>query len=316
MIHQNIKKKLENILKDDNIINLFFYGNSGSGKYTLAKYYIQKYYNTDYQFEEKIFKYENKEFTYYYSKNHYEVIFNKYNCNDVLLLKQFLDSVINKNTIIFSDKKKIFLFKNLHLLNENVLNLFRHYFEKYYLYNIYILISKKSLINKYAGYFCFIRVPQLNNEEIKKLCKSICKKKNIKIKKEQVEEITKLNNRNIRDLINIIDYSFLDDKYEKYQDPIKDKLKFLFKIMKKKNISSLIIIRDLLNELIVENVDFDDILKYLLNKYKKELMTEKITYQKFITIFNILKKCSYNISIGLRPLILLESCMIEIIDLV
>lgn len=315
MIHQKIQNKLGNILKDNNIMNVCFYGKNGSGKYTLARYYIEKYYNNQCNIEENTFKYENKEFIYYYSKNHYEIVFNTYNSNDFLLIKAFLDNIINKNTIIFSDKKKIILIKNSHLLKNNVLNLIRQYIEKYYSFNIFILISNNFLNKKYSGFFCFIRVPQAENEDLKLLCKQICKDRNIKIKKDEIEEITKLSNRNMKYLIHLIDYSFINDKYEKYEDPINDKLKFLYKIIKKKNISSLIIIRDLLNELIIENINLQSILIYLLNKYKKEYSSNKINFSKLIQILNILKDYSYKISIGLRPLILLEACILEIMDI-
>ena len=42
---------------------------------------------------------------------------------------------------------------------------------------------KMFLNKKYGGFFCFIRVPQAENEDLKILCKQICKDRNIKIKK-------------------------------------------------------------------------------------------------------------------------------------
>ena len=63
-IHNNIAIKLLNILKTDNILNLFLYGVYGSGKYTLSRFYIQTYYNDICRLELKNFKNDRKDIDY------------------------------------------------------------------------------------------------------------------------------------------------------------------------------------------------------------------------------------------------------------
>jgi DNA polymerase III delta prime subunit len=314
-IHNNIATKLLNILKDVNILNLFLYGASGSGKYTISRFYIQTYYNDICRLELKNFKNDSKDIGYYRSKYHYEVIFNNYNFNDTSFVCAFMNKIVNKDNYSFTNKKNVILLKNIDLLKPSVFKIIIFYIEKYYLFNIFIIISNNLFERKYMGYFCQIRVPLPNEEEMKMLCKDICKSENIKIKKSEMDEIVKISERNMSKLNDIIEYSYISGKYEKYIDPINDKLKFLYKIMKKKNINSLIIIRELLQELLVENIEPDIILKYLLSKYIKDYNSEKISYQQLTDIIVLLKDCSYKINNGLRPIINFEYCLIEIIDL-
>ena len=314
-IHNDIVMKLLNILKEDNILNLFLYGVSGGGKYTLAIFYIQTYYNDICSLELKNFKNDSKDIDYYKSKYHYEVIFNNYNFNDTTFVCSFMDKIVNKDNYSFTDKKNIILLKNIDLLKKSVLKIIIFYIERYYLFNIFIVISNKIFERKYIGHFCSVRVPLANEDEMKILCKDICKSENIKIKKYEIEEIVKICERNMTKLNDIIEYSYISGTYEKYIDSLNDKLKFLYKIMKKKNINSLIIIRELLNEILVENIVPDIILKYLLSKYIKDYNSKNITYKQLTDIIVLLKDCSYKITNGLRPIINLECCIIEIIDL-
>ena len=313
-INHNLASKLNNILLNNDIMNLFLFGPEGNGKYTLAKFYLKSYFKEKCKLEKKIFKYETKEFKYFKSRIHYEIICNDYNFNDLNLVISFFDLIINKDIETFGNKKNIIVIKNVHLLKNNILKSIKNCVDKYYLFNIFILISDKLLINKITTYFCCIRVPLPNKEELLELCNNICGSESLKIKKSETEEIVKKSNGSMKNMKHLIEFSFLSGKYEKYEDPVDDKMKFLYKIMKKKSMTTIYIVRELLKELIIENVRPNLILKFLLNKYKKEYISQKISYEKILHIIQILNKCSLRIATGLRPIINLESCMIEIID--
>ena len=74
-------------------------------------------------------------------------------------------------------------------------------------------------------------------------------------------------------------------------------------------------IREIVNELLVENIDINYILKYLLNKFIKDLNNNKISRDIFFQILNIIKETSYKTSTGLRPIIHIESCLINLLDI-
>jgi len=313
-IHNNIYKKIDKLVEKD-FMNLFLYGQGGSGKYTIAKYYIETYLGFKSKITEEVFKFESKELDYYKGKNYIELIINNYNFNDSNLVNSFLNKVINKNNFTFSGKKNIILVKNIQYLKKNILNIFLFNMEKYYLFNTFIFVSSCCNLSKYLGFFCCIRVPRVSEENLKELCYNIYKKEKIKKNETEIKKIIKLSKNNIKIMKNLIDLSYLNGKYEAFENPINDKLKFLFKIMKKKNINSLVIIRELLNELLIDNLDHNDILKFLLNKFRKETESDKIYKEKMIKIIEILKNTSIKLVNCLRPIIIFEFCIIEIMDL-
>ena len=315
IIHKNIINKIDNLLKNDNIMNLFIYGKEGCGKYTIARYLIENYYNDECKNELNIQKNDSKEIKYFKSKYHYEIIINNYNFNDFNLVKSLLNTIVNKGTFRFTDKKNIIIIKNVNLIKNNINKLLRIYIEKYYLFNNFIFISNYKMINTFLGVFCNIRTPQPTDENLKLVINNIIKKEKLKIEDKDLNYIVKSSNRNFYNALNNLEYSFITGNYEKVENPTNCKLKFLFKILKKKNINSIIMIREILNELIVENVEINKILVYLLNKFKKDLISEKISKNLFYEIFDLIKNTSHNTSIGLRPIIHLENCMIKIIDI-
>ena len=314
-INKIIAVKIKNIIFSNSLLNLFIYGPSGSGKYTLAKFYIKTYYGESCNLKKKVIKNESKEIEYFQSKNHYEIIANTYNLNDQKLFRCLLDLIINQNNLIFGQKKNIILIKNIDLLKDNILNMLRIYIEKYYEYNTFILISSKFFKNKIFSFFCMIRIPLPNNIELKKLCIDILKKENIKVKKSEYDEIIKLSKRNITIMKTIISFSYIEDKYEKFISPTNDKLKFLYKNIKKKKVDTLILLRSLIYDLLLDNVSPDYIFRYLLTKFSKEYLTEKITYNLLLKIIEILNLYSQRLGLGLRPIVNIEACIIELMDI-
>ena len=105
IIHADIVLKLQKLLTVKNqaneeikdIVNLFLFGSSDSGKYCLARYYIETYFENPCVLSEKIFVFESKELIYYQSNYHYELIVNNHNCNIINLVKGFLSQIIIPN---------------------------------------------------------------------------------------------------------------------------------------------------------------------------------------------------------------------------
>lgn len=55
-IHKDIKKKLNNFLKDNNVPHLLFYGPCGSGKKTLVNEYIHSIYPNTNEYKQNVMK--------------------------------------------------------------------------------------------------------------------------------------------------------------------------------------------------------------------------------------------------------------------
>ena len=102
IINKNLYEKIEKMLNIKNkkiLDNLFIYGNSGVGKYTLSRFIIKKYIDNNLINEttQELYEYNNKELYYFKSRFHYEIIINKYNFTDFGLIVNFLDSILYKD---------------------------------------------------------------------------------------------------------------------------------------------------------------------------------------------------------------------------
>ena len=318
-IHSDIYNKMKNSIDlDDNkyLMNTYIYGPSGSGKMSIARYAIEYYTENKVILDEKKFSIDNKEVIYYKGKYHYELIINKYNFNDLNVIIGFLNNIVYKDKGHFSIKSNIILFKNIYFLKNEILILLKNYIEKYNEYNSFIFISNKFPPKEFNGFFQNIRVPSPNSEDLKKLGKEYCKDFKIKYKENEIEEIVSLSNRSFTRFRHIFEISYLDGSYEKYIDSDNDKLKFLYKILKKKKVNTLILIRDLINELLIDNVDETFILKYIMNNVRNDLKKSKIEETKAFEIINKIIKCNHNISMSFRPIHHLEYLLVSIMNII
>lgn len=310
IIHKNIYDKLYNIIKSKDILNLYIYGKEGTGKYSLGKYYINKYINNDIvnNLNNESCEYESKEILYRRSNFHYEIIINKYNFTDFNLIIKLLDRITYKNLKI-NKFKNIILIKNIHYVRLNIIKLLKTYIEKYYNCNIFIFISSLNIPNEFKGIFTPIRVPVPNYDEFINLGKRILELENIKYKMGQLDYIYKISDNSLVKFKNIMELSYIN-RYEKYKDVTDDKLKFLYKLIKKNNPEFIEMIRDILNDLLVENYDYKKILKYILNNIVKDVNDDR-KYK----IVNEIIKCDLNISQSYRIIHNLEYLFIKIINI-
>ena len=310
IIHKNIYDKLYNIIKSKDILNLYIYGKEGTGKYSLGKYYINKYINNDIvnNLNNEICEYESKEILYRRSNFHYEIMVNKYNFTDFNLIIKLLDRITYKNLKI-NTFKNIILIKNIHYVRLNIIKLLKTYIEKYYNCNIFIFISSLNIPNEFKGIFTPVRIPTPNYKEFINLGKKILELENIKYKMVQLDYIYKISNNSLIKFKNIIELSYINE-YEKYKDVTDDKLKFLYKLIKKNNPEFMGMIRDILNDLLVENYDYKKILIYILNNIVKDINDDR-KYK----IINEIIKCDVNISESYRIIHHLEYLFIKIINI-
>lgn len=318
-IHSHIYNKIKNSIDlGDNkyLMNNYIYGPSGSGKMSIARYAIEYYTENKVLLDEKKFSMDSKELIYYKGKYHYELIINKYNFNDINIIIGFLNNIVYKDKGHFSIKRNIILLKNIYFLKKEILILLKNYIEKYNEYNSFIFISNKFPPNEFNGFFQNIRIPSPTLIELKKLGKEYCKDFKIKYKENEIEEIVSLSNRSFIRFRNIFEISYLDGSYEKYIDSDNDKLKFLYKILKKKKVNTLVVIRDLLNELLIDNVNETFILKYIINNITNDLKKGKIEKIKAFEIIDKVIKCNHNISMSFRPIHHLEYLLVYIMNII
>ena len=317
-IHLDIYSKLKKSIDvDENkyLMNTFIYGPSGSGKISAAKYAIEYYTENKINLDEKKFTLDSKELIYNKGKYHYELIINKYNFNDINMVIAFLDYIIYKDKGHFSLKSNIILFKNTYFLKKEVLILLKKYVEKYNEYNTFIFISNKFPPKEFNGFFQNLRIRSPSADELKSLGKEYCKEFKIKFKENEIDEIVSISNRSFTRFRNIFEISYLDGSYEKYIDSDNDKLKFLYKILKKKKVNTLLVLRDLLNELLIDNVNETLILNYILSSVLTDSKKGKIDKTKSFIIIEKIIQCEHNISNSFRPIHHLEYLFVYIMNI-
>ena len=322
-LNKNVSNKLNNIVNETpniqkNIMNLFIYGRSG--KYTMAKTYINEYIEENsYDIKLSIFTSTNgKELEYYRGKYHYELILNKYNFTDFNLIKEFMSLIVKKDNSYFSIKQNIILIKNIQFLKLEFYSLVKYYVEQFSEFNKFIFISSNNIVKNFKGLFVNISIKKNNEKELEQFSKNLLLKVNVdedNILNDDIESIVKQSEGNIGKLKNLLEYCYLTGTYEEFPDCDLDKIKFLYKLILKGKLECLIIIRDILNNLLVENVSSKFIIKTLIILFIKETKKKFINKNKKDIIHNLVE-CEKNVNTGLRDLHHLEYSIIKIMNLV
>ena len=313
IVNLNIFQKIKNLSK--NPMNLYVHGNKGVGKNVIVQYYVNKILGYQPNLQENTFISDTKELNYYNSKNYKEIIVNKYNFNDINLIIKLLKNILNENYNSFSNTKNIVVIKNIEIIRYENIKYLKNIIEKYYNNNLFIFISKKDIPDILKGFFLNLRVPKPKKQELDKLIIYICKIKNFNINEEQINYINKLSDGSLSKLINIIELSYLDGSYEKYEDIDIKKFKFIIKILKKKKMDNLFILRDLINELIIDNILPNEILKRLTELFIMENTNNKLDNLKMYKIINKISVCDKNISLSLREIHHLEYLFVQIMNI-
>ena len=317
MIHQNIAKKLENIvinskLYEKNIMNLFIHGGHGTGKLTLARYYTQLY--TDLVnpcLNLETIKHESKELEYYRGSKHVELIIYKYNFSDINIIQKFFETVCHASLDYRISTKKIIIIKNIENIRKENIYLVKFYLEKFSDSNAFILISKNGIPKEFLGFLTCIRVPQPTDDELLSISKNIMKSKKIKAKKNDLKKVVKQSGRNLQTMINLLELSYLTGNYHEVSNIEESKFLFLYKLLRKKTIKSVFQIRELLVDLLTENITSQQILRFLINRFLK---SKNVTGEEKSKIVDIIVNADKKDSQSLRNVIHLEYACLQIMN--
>lgn len=318
IIHHDIANKLQNVVLkskpyEKNIINLYIHGGNGSGKYTLAKYYTNLYTELENPcLNLETIKYESKELDYYRGSKHVELVVYKYNFSDVNIIHKFFETVCHSSQDYRMINKKVIIIKNIENIRRENIYLVKYYLEKFSISNAFILISTNSIPQDFRGFLTCIRVPLPTEDELLLLAKNIIKSKGVKGKKQDLKKIVKQSGRNLQNLINLLELSYLSGSYHEVSNTEDCKFLFLYKLLKKKSIKSVFQIRELLVDLLTENVTSQQILKYLINRFLK---SQNVKPEEKAEIVKIIVNADIKDTQSLRNVIHLEYACFQIMDI-
>jgi predicted metal-binding protein len=85
--------------------------------------------------------------------------------------------------------------------------------------------------------------------------------------------------------------------------------------LKKKNFETLYILRDLINELIIDNIDYYVLLNNIMDLLILENKKNKISDEKIVKIIEAITTCDKNISIGLREIHHIEYLFVQLMNI-
>jgi len=194
---ETMKKMFHDLIKIDKF-NLLLIGDMGSGKTAILNSLIREYYK-DYDF-------------------------NQYNDN-VLYLNSLKEQGINyyrtdvkifcQTSSIIKNKKKIVIFDDLDLINEQCQQIFRNSIDKYS-HNVHFIAScsnMQKVIESIQSRFIIVKIKQLERENLIKIMEKIKKTENIQISEDAEEFVLNISNNTVKILINYMEKFKLYNEY-------------------------------------------------------------------------------------------------------
>ena len=194
---ETMKTMFHDLIKIDKL-NLLLIGDMGSGKTSILNSLIREYY---------------KDYDY-----------NQYNDN-VLYLNSLKEQGINyyrtdvkifcQTSSIIKNKKKIVIFDDLDLINEQCQQIFRNSIDKYS-HNVHFIAScsnMQKVIESIQSRFIIVKIKQLECENLIKIIEKIKKTESIQISEDAEEFVLNVSNNTVKILINYMEKFKLYNNY-------------------------------------------------------------------------------------------------------
>jgi len=294
-----------------NIPNIIIYGPPGCGKYSESLKIIQNYSPTYLKYEKKLIVNLNKtNHVIKISDIHYEINLENLTCNSKLLFNEIYSNILD-SIITSINKQGIILYKNFHLIDNELLEVFYSYMQKIINSNIiikHIILSEHlCLIPKNILNICYILNIQkisfsnyikLSNNSNKKILKNF----------NENEKTYFLNNINN---INIIKHIDLDINLKNIINLKEKYCNIIVNIILNNNVNYLLI-RNSLYDLLIYNLNIHECIFYILENViiKHKNISNKFLNNIFIKTCNFFKYYNNNY----RPIYHLESFILYIIN--
>ena len=278
IIHKSIAKKLLSFT-NDNIPNMVIYGNKNIGKHTIARLLINHLndcdINNQLSLNTSCIKINNNtvNIEYLSSPYHIEVNLYEYGLYDKHIINDFIGEYVKYKNI--SGRFKYVILNHIDKITIQAQNLLRGIIENNApIVRFICLVDSLSLIHPtLLSRVLAIRIPKINLQDKKDYIEYVCDNfvnltENKKKKLYEINNIFELNYR-ISSLIS----SKKKFKLNSYDDSIKS----IIKHIDENNISSIINIRSICYNLLLNNISIKYIYKFIVNHYlnSKNLSSEK-----------------------------------------
>jgi len=264
-LNHGLKKTIQNMIHDNEIMNTCFYGSNGVGKYTAAKAALRELYGPGvYNSNEKHFKFKSKEITMLSSQYHFELKLNQYTFTDkssfIELIKYFCESYN-----VHTNNYQIILIKNAHYLTAESVQSLKKLSEKY-VKTIRFIITTHSIskMRPILTNFIYIRVPCETIKNALNYYQRICDKENITMNY-NLETIIRDNKFNITKILLELETIHISGKRFNVEiDALFDKLFHLMNHFKMVDYPKL---REIMYNIITRNIEKTEIFTRFIDHY-------------------------------------------------
>ena len=292
--------------------NLIIYGPAASGKYSIFLNIIKNFSPSQLKYEKKLIVNFNKyNHIIKISDIHYEINLENLTCNSKLLFNEIYSNILD---CIETTKHKqgIILYKNFHLIDNELLDIFYSYMQKKIYDNKivkHIILSEHICLipNNILNVCNIYNIPKLSISNYIKLANSNNKKFIKNFQQEDKEYF--LNNINNINIIKNIDLN------NNYKNIINLKYKYCNIIVDiiLNNNTNYIYIRNSIYDLLIYNLNIYDCIFYILENviYQYKDINNDFLNKIFIKTCNFLKYYNNNY----RPIFHLESYILYIINI-
>lgn len=311
--------QLKSLAIIDNFPHIILKGFRGSGKKLRALLFLKEKYNSDvfkldtFNMEFKVLnKQEPLILSILYSPFHYQINLSSYGVYDRVLLEFFFKEIINYKSINNLPYRIIIIEDTDNLSMEAQQSLRRTLETK--INNsrfIFIVNNEGFLIDPLYSRCITIPVLSPSNKEIFNIIRPIAISEDIKLTNHDYNEIINNSGRNIHTAINILNNFKITDKIIRDIDINADILLICNIILKFVKYDDIIIIRDKLNNLLINNLSKTQIFKLL---YKYVLLKNKDT-SKIHKIIKISSKYDISLKKSGKTIYHLEGYCIELLGL-
>ncbi len=322
ILHKDILKLLDFISKDDSIPHIIFYGNDGVGKRRIIKLFLEMLYGKDANnIEENLYTVSgsgNKVKEVYVKQSDFHIMIEPVDNNfDKYLIQDVVKEYAKRIQINAFKSKKIFksvMINNLDNLSYYAQTSLRRTMEKYSGTCRFIMWCKSlsKVIEPLKSRCICIRIGSPSKDELFKLALNISAKENLNLSLADYTNIINLSNGSIRKLLWKLNLIKAGQKNNIYDTPYDETIDQITDLIIKSDLSEINIIRNLIYNLIITNIDPASIMRNIFISLCKKNIPETIKYK----IINSASFYDHNLIRRRREIIHLEGFVINTMNLI
>lgn len=303
----DIAKYLFELGHDDEIPNLLFYGNPGSGRHSLVNlllYYIygDEIFNITLE-QYNINSNNNTKVPKYIKQSKYHMIYYPQNNNfDKYMIQNIIKTFISYNKINSNKHYKFIIINNVDKLSHGAQMSLRRTMEKESNLCRFIFISNSlsSVIDAIQSRITAIKVESPCNEDLLRCAINICnnEKKNYKIS--DLNNIIEMSQNNIKKMMLLLDMYFIKAPINNSYDST---INHIIDLINEKKFENTLEIKDIIYDLIITNIDS----KKIIYDIHRGLIKQNDNLQFFTDINKITSKHNKLLSNSRRDIFMLNS---------